>query len=354
MVQSRPEPSDQDVLESSSVAVVGAGVVGLTTALELLRAGASVTVYSAPGSLTAASWAAPALFTPYAGPDEARFRRWTEHSWAALSALAREPKSGVTIGELREYFYAPPEQRPWLSTLLQAVEIRPHAAPFVDAVATMRPHIDMLRYMPWLLERARQGGVRFIERRVAAFGELFALGHRVVVNCAGMGARSLAEDPQVKPMHGQVLHVANDIALRHSLHDDAPAGVITYVFVFPDRLVLGGTFDSGRDDRMTDRPTLEALLTRCRELLRLDGHPQWRQLGVTEIRSLAGVRPTRGPANQYEHTRVEREPCGDGRVVVHNYGHGRSGVTLSWATALEAARLALEVVDGSQSNVHLN
>ncbi len=52
-----------------------------------------------------------------------------------------------------------------------------------------------------------------------------------------------------------------------------------------------------------------------------------------EIRTVVGLRPFR-PSG----FRVEAERLGD-KLVVHNYGHGGGGVTLSWGTAELAARL---------------
>jgi D-amino-acid oxidase len=205
----------------------------------------------------------------------------------------------------------------------------------------------MLRYMPWLRSQAAAAGVRFVERRVRSIDELLGEGWRTVVDCAGVGARELASDPLVKPMHGQVVHVPNDIGLAYSLHDDAQKpgsqGKVAYIFVFRDRLVLGGTFEAGREDAQSDDAAVDGILNRCRELLRIDGHPRWDDLGRSgdgEVR--VGVRPTRGPADAFEWTRVEREERDDGRTVVHNYGHGRSGASFSWATAEDVARLLRE------------
>lgn len=333
--------------------MLGSGVVGLTTAVELAARGVAVNLYADRVVHPRASEAAPALFTPYPGPDLARFRRWTELSLGQLQRIAGEdgPDSGVHLGTLRQYYYKPAPQFPWLDTLLNVRPIRPVPAPCLDATTGDCPHIDMHRYLPWLESRARAGGVTFVDRGVAAIDDLFALGHRVVVHCAGYGARALAPDRLVRAMHGQVLHVPNDIGLDYSIHDDAPRrdgagarggeGLVAYIFVFRDRLVLGGTFEGGRDASTTDRPTLDAIVERCRGLLRLDGCPRWRDLARHEIGAFAGVRPARGGPAQFEATRVERVELARRRVIVHNYGHGRSGVTFSWASAEEAADLAL-------------
>jgi D-amino-acid oxidase len=142
-------------------------------------------------------------------------------------------------------------------------------------------------------------------------------------------------------MHGQVLHVPNDLGLSYSLHDDAPGGLVAYVFRFADRLVIGGSFEQGREDDQTDEASLAAILERARNLLRADGHPRWRDLGRTILETRAARRPARGIAGIFEDIRLEGEERGADRRVVHNYGHGRMGVSLSWATAAEAADLCL-------------
>lgn len=50
------------------------------------------------------------------------------------------------------------------------------------------------------------------------------------------------------------------------------------------------------------------------------------------IRTIVGFRPFR-PSG----FRVDAEPLGDNKLLVHNYGHGGCGVTLSWGTAHLAA-----------------
>ena len=56
--------------------------------------------------------------------------------------------------------------------------------------------------------------------------------------------------------------------------------------------------------------------------------------GATELGQRVGLRPAR------PHVRLERLPSGtDAGSVVHCYGHGGAGVTLSWGCADEVAAL---------------
>lgn len=323
------------------VAVIGAGVVGLTTALVILRRGVPVTIYAQDPDAPPASSVAPAMFTPYPGPAPDRLRRWVESSWTAFHDLAlRSPQSGVSIATLREALHRTPQTLPWLAELLKPTPL-PHRHPYALVRDTVRPAIDMLVYLPWLRAQALAAGAKLVRRRVEHLHDPFDAGHRAVVLCAGLGAATLAHDPDLRPMHGQVIHAPNDIDLPHSIHDDASEPGSAYVFRFPDRLVIGSTFQPDRPEPGTDEPTLAGILRRARALLALDGLPAPERLGAHRLHARGAARPARGAGGLHEDIRLDALDLQGRRRVVHNYGHGRMGVTVSWGTAHEAADLAL-------------
>ena len=81
------------------VTVVGGGVIGLTCALELTRAGHRVTVLSADGPLDTTSAVAAALWFPYEAAPAADVARWGGASLARFSRLAEDPATGVVLRE---------------------------------------------------------------------------------------------------------------------------------------------------------------------------------------------------------------------------------------------------------------
>jgi D-amino-acid oxidase len=155
----------------------------------------------------------------------------------------------------------------------------------------------------------------------------------LVVNCVGLSARALVGDATLVPVRGQVVRVARSGALEHFLLDDYnPAGV-TYVVPRSRDIVLGGSAQEGREDLAVDPGESAAIAARCSAL-----EPS---LAAAPVLSVGvGLRPFR------PQVRVEREALGRA-CLIHDYGHGGAGVTLSWGCAAEVARLASEVFEES-------
>lgn len=321
------------------VTVVGGGVVGLTAAVRLLEGGNSVRIVAARAGAASVSGVAPALFTPYPGAPHARLMGWVRESLSSLRELAEHaPESGVHVAPVRLYRYSDPEgsEEAWESLLSRRDLPAPAGVKSVDE--TLRPHIDMTRYLPWLESRVRELGGEFEAREVTSLSGELSAGAGTVVNCTGLGARRLVSDNAMTPLRGIVARIPNAIGLTRSVHDDAPGGHVTYVFVYRDHLAVGSTFEPGRWEEEIDTKAVEAMFDRARNLLRLDGFARWSDLSNEGARLRVGLRPARAANGTYEDIRLEREETPAG-VVVHNYGHGRSGVSLSWGCAAEAASL---------------
>ncbi len=188
-------------------------------------------------------------------------------------------------------------------------------------------------YLDYLLARFRQagGGVQVSPVRTLdqAAAETDA---PVIVNCTGSAAHDLVPDPSLTPVRGQVVIVENPGLTEFFIGLPDAAHEISYLFPHAGRVVLGGTEVSG-DWSTEPRPeTAQRILRDCAAIdPRLDG------ARILEHR--AGLRPAR------PQVRLEAGPAGTapgpaGRLLVHNYGHGGAGVTLSWGCARDAARLA--------------
>ncbi|MFI5779047.1 FAD-dependent oxidoreductase [Nocardia sp. NPDC051570] len=183
------------------------------------------------------------------------------------------------------------------------------------------PLIDMPRYLRYLRDRFESAGGRVELGTVRDLEEPDA---PIVVDCAGLGARELAGDTQLRPVRGQHVMLENP-GLTDFFVEGGGGTEWTSFFPHAERVVLGGV--AGVDDWHTepDPEQTEQILKRCIDIEpRLAGA---RLLGVE-----VGLRPGR------PSIRVESQRRGD-RLVVHNYGHGSVGIAMSWGCATEAADL---------------
>lgn len=150
----------------------------------------------------------------------------------------------------------------------------------------------------------------------------------VVVNCTGIGARTLVPDDSVRPLRGQLVLVENPgVDTWFTGGGDSP-DTSTYFFPQPGKLILGGTAQEDDWSLDPDPAVAEAIVARCAGV-----RPEI--AGARVIGHRVGLRPTR------PEVRVEREQASWGGVLVHNYGQGGAGVTVAWGCAQEAAGLAV-------------
>ncbi|MFN0093743.1 MAG: FAD-dependent oxidoreductase [Dehalococcoidia bacterium] len=302
------------------ITVVGCGVIGLTTALELQRAGHDVGVVGAEPALTATSGAAGAIWAPVRLPPESREFRWALKSYERLTTIANTvPEAGVDL--LRSCEVVDEPGRPWWADHVRALERRDISRLYAkgsDVWSFVTPRCEPQLYLPWLeAQLSRPVEVRKVDRLEGETGD-------VVVNCTGLGARELCGDRELEGVFGQtILAEPGTLPLHTYLADERDPEAIFYSIPRRQSVVLGGcrTPMPGVEVAPGPSPVVrEAILGR----LLAAGHTPGRV-----IAERTGLRPVRA------QVRVERE----GRII-HNYGHGGSGYALSWGCAEEVAQLA--------------
>lgn len=305
------EPSDE-------VIVVGCGVAGLTTAVVLAESGRRVKVWAREPAGRTTSAVAGGLWWPYRIEPEPLVGAWALASLAVYEELATRPQeTGVRLVDGMH-------QGTRLDGLGEWAGRVPGLRAVAGGVAARLPVIDMPAHLAWLRERLVKAGGAVEEREVT---DLAAVPAGVVVNCTGLGARALVPDPGVRPVRGQLAVVVNPGITTWFTSVDHSSAASTYFIPQPGGLLLGGTAEEGDWSLEPDPDTAAAIVARCAAI-----RPEI--AGARVLGHRVGLRPGRAAV------RLERRPLPDGRVLVHNYGHGGAGITVAWGCAREAAGLA--------------
>jgi D-amino-acid oxidase len=310
-------PDRHDVL------VIGAGVSGLTTALQLARQGLRVRVVAADAPARTSSAAAGALWDPiYA--NHPRVAVWAARSYQEFARMAGD---AVRLVDGVEAAREPMTTPDWALALPGYRECTPAELPagFVHGWRYRAPVIDMPQYLARLERLVREAGGTF------AYGEhlssLTDVAGPIVVNCSGAGAHDLAGDDEVQPIRGQLVAVRNPGLTEFFAEHTAELGEMTYLIPQGSVVLLGGSAEPGVADPVPDQGVAAAIVKRCGDVF-----PS--VLTAEVLGHRVGVRPSR-PTIRLEHEQR------DGRDVVHNYGHSGAGVSTSWGCADDVTAIVL-------------
>jgi D-amino-acid oxidase len=308
------------------VAIVGAGVSGLTCGVLFAEHGYRTAIFAEETAQRTTSAAAAAVWFPYdAGPADAVIG-WALETYKLLVDLARERGTGVSIIELRQFSRTGETQIPHWAIRLGARQInRDEVLPaFTHGFMMNVPLMDTTIYLDYLAKRFLaaggeiNGNVRF--EKLEDVSPAFDL----VINCAGIGARELVQDIDLEPHRGQVTIVQKIHYLSCAIVCDDPP--LMYAIPRANDCVFGGTNEIN-DNLDADPIATARILDECSRVLKIDN--------PTVLVERVGLRPFRKSG-----VRLERGRLRDDRMVIHNYGHGGSGFTLSWGCAEDVFEMA--------------
>ena len=229
------------------VAVIGCGALGLTAALQILRAGADVTIYAAERTPYTRSARATGVWSPdsriaaqasMSADFPARWEAMARRSWAdhhAFVGLDGDPVRFIDQynlhggpGNSGPVGPAPTPGRVGFAQLGERISglapwsrpLRPDEHPFIVDRATVLPIMtfNVAEYARQLTEAFLMEGGRIVQRTFNHPSELAELAEPVVVNCTGYGARALFGDQSLVPVRGQIAWLTPQPEVAYALY----------------------------------------------------------------------------------------------------------------------------------------
>ena len=303
-----------------SVAIIGAGVSGLTCGVVFAERGHGTVIFAKEVAQQTTSGAAAAVWFPYDAEPLEKVIPWALQTFDVLADLARVPATGVSMIELRQFSRTREIQIPDWAIPLGACAVATGLWPVFKSGFSLRvPLMDTTIYLDYLANRFVAAGGSIAAN--VHFNKLAEVDRKfdLVINCAGIGARDLVQDVNLEPHRGQVVIVPKIENLSCAIVcDDAP---LMYTIPRGNDCVFGGTNEIS-DTLASEPATTARIVAECSRVLKIDK--------PNVLAERVGLRPFRRLG-----VRLERHQLHDGRIVIHNYGHGGAGFTLSWGCARE-------------------
>ncbi|KAF2189187.1 FAD dependent oxidoreductase [Zopfia rhizophila CBS 207.26] len=346
--------------------ILGAGVIGLTTALALRETypSSNITIvakhfpgdrsieYTSPWA--GANWASMAHDNgPLENYDRITFHKFSEiaEKWCE-AGIGRMGMWGIFDGSLEEVGIVTPETgKIWYEELVGGLrrlkdEERPEGSVFgLEFGSTFR--INTQVYLAWLQNQVLSRGVSLVRREYTSISAVLKDFPKatLLVNCTGLGSLKLEDvkDMNLYPTRGQTVLVAEPKVPIERMYFRSPKRIdpeTTYVFPRPlgGGVILGGSRQDGNWSGEVDMELARDIMERCCKLCPELGKPE----DLKVIAHGVGLRPSRkgGP-------RIEVEKLSNGVPVVHNYGHAGAGYQSSWGTAEKVMKMVKKALEPS-------
>ena len=247
------------------VAVLGSGVMGLSTARLVQEAGFPVTIYAAALPPDTTSNIAGGQFHPFAvfreaeatAAFKAQFARAVDYSWRRFQIMVGDDYG---IRWLPTYVETDtPEAQyianfPPINRLLSKAE---HPFPWDSALRYDTMYVETGRYLRQMIRDVQIAGGKIEVRRFVTPADIASLPEALVFNCTGLGSRELFGDQELHPIRGQLAILEPQPEVRY-----AAQGQFGYMFPRSDGILLGGTFERDAFDPTPDPVAIDRIVAR--------------------------------------------------------------------------------------------
>jgi glycine/D-amino acid oxidase-like deaminating enzyme len=252
------------------VAVIGAGVVGLSTARLVQEAGFPVTIYAAAlppdttSNIAGGQWHPFGHFRSDSVTPEWRqqYLAAADYSWRRFQIMVGDDYGIRWLPTYAETSGGPePSLLPNFPPVNHVLGAGEHPFPVEHVTLYPTMYVETGRYLRQMIRDVQIAGGRIEVRRFATPAELARLPERLIFNCTGLGARELFGDTELRPIRGQLAILLPQPEIRYAFTGEAG-----YMFPRADGILLGGTFEYDQWDAAPQPEAITRILASHRQL----------------------------------------------------------------------------------------
>lgn len=258
---------DEQKSSTEVVAVLGAGVIGLATAYDLLEKGYEVHLYADEWTPNLTSNVGAGIWTPLLFPADLPEEKKRLHqrmlefsNYRLLRSTGSSPEFAGVYPILSYRFKEQTSEE-------SQQDISVHFDNGVTKSGRKFQEIGMegQLFIDDLYAKVKAKGATLRQQRFDSLEEILSLDEPVIINCLSLGSRELFNDAEFIPVRGQMVYFKPQPEIDYLLiqkvtNTDTPLYYFTFIYPWHDRLILGGVCEPGEEELITDSEVIEKII----------------------------------------------------------------------------------------------
>lgn len=275
---------NRELASADSVAVLGAGVIGLAAAYELLERGYRVNIYADEFSPNLTSDVAAGIWSPPVTEDEGQMKlidqllSVSEKRFRASASSEHPEFAGIrtiaSYGFKKSGTHDIEPSPKFKDNTAEKKKVRVHFDNGVTKIGEQKRllALDGKIFMNDLFSKTKNKGAVIYSRRFAHKNEVAALNEQIIINCTSFGSREIFNDDDFIPVRGHLVHLKLQEGIDYMASQNVPHAPDYWMQTYPwsDRLILGGVFEVGEEECRVDLAIANQIIQNAREFFSSD------------------------------------------------------------------------------------
>lgn len=265
---------------SKIVAVLGAGVVGLTTAYDLLELGYDVRIYSDDWIPNLTSNVAAGIWSPLAFPSDISEEKKMLHQRMLATSESRFLKSTTELPEFAgvkficSYGFKNENLQESTAPKYKGEEVIVHFDNGVikNGRKSYELGIDGQLFIQDLQSKVAKKGALLKQYHFRTLEDVLSLEEPIIINCTSLGSVELFHDREFIPVRGHVVYLTPQDGIDYLLSQNVsniPNDSYYFFFIYPwsDRMILGGVYEHGKEEAVINQEVISRMIENANKCL---------------------------------------------------------------------------------------